>query len=38
MRYRAELARLLRIGPHLVEDIGLTMSDAEREADLPFWR
>ena len=23
---------------HLVEDIGLTMSDAEREAVLPFWR
>lgn len=37
-RYRAELARLLRTGPHLVDDIGLTMSDAARAAVLPFWR
>lgn len=37
-RYRAELRRLLSTGPHLLEDIGLTGSDMEREAFSPFWR
>ncbi len=37
-RYRAELRRLLSTGPHLLEDIGLTVSGAAREAALPFWR
>lgn len=37
-RYRAELRRLLSTGPHLIKDIGLAMSDVEREAFSPFWR
>jgi uncharacterized protein YjiS (DUF1127 family) len=37
-RYRCDLRRLLRSGPHLIDDIGLTRSDAEREAAKPIWR
>ncbi|MFO1049005.1 MAG: hypothetical protein U1E52_14030 [Geminicoccaceae bacterium] len=37
-RYRAELRRLLRTGPYLIEDIGLAIPTAAREAALPFWR
>ncbi|MGD9511651.1 MAG: hypothetical protein AB7I59_26625 [Geminicoccaceae bacterium] len=37
-RYRAELRRLLRTGPHLLADIGLTPAVAACEARLPFWR
>jgi uncharacterized protein YjiS (DUF1127 family) len=36
--YRAELRRLLRTGPHLLEDVGLAAAVAAREAALPFWR
>lgn len=36
--FRAELRRLLRTGPHLLEDIGLPAVAAAREAGLPFWR
>jgi uncharacterized protein YjiS (DUF1127 family) len=37
-RYRRELARLRRSGPHLIDDIGLSQAEAEREAAKPFWR
>jgi uncharacterized protein YjiS (DUF1127 family) len=36
--FRAELRRLLRTGPHLLEDIGLPAVAAARESALPFWR
>jgi uncharacterized protein YjiS (DUF1127 family) len=37
-RYRCELLRLMRSGPHLIEDIGLSRKHAEREVAKPFWR
>jgi len=36
-RFRADLKRLLRAGPHLTEDIGLAPGDARRESEKPFW-
>lgn len=36
-RYRAELKHLLLIGPHMVDDIGLTVGRATAEARKPFW-
>lgn len=36
-RYRADLKRLLRVGPYMVDDIGLTMKEAQREIAKPFW-
>jgi uncharacterized protein YjiS (DUF1127 family) len=36
--YRRELLRLMRSGPHLIEDIGLLRKHAEQEASKPFWR
>ncbi|MGD1877035.1 MAG: hypothetical protein ACFB13_05990 [Kiloniellaceae bacterium] len=35
---RRELKRLLRIGPHMVADVGLSPEAARREADKPFWK
>ena len=37
-RYRKELRRLLRVGEYMLEDIGLNVQEAEREAAKPFWR
>ena len=37
-RYRRELRRLMSSGPHLIADIGLSRTHAEREAAKPFWR
>ena len=37
-RFRTDLARLLRVAPHMIEDIGLTLAQARREAAKPFWR
>jgi uncharacterized protein YjiS (DUF1127 family) len=37
-RYRRDLARLRRSGPHLIEDIGLLRAHADREAAKPFWQ
>jgi uncharacterized protein YjiS (DUF1127 family) len=37
-RYRRDLTRLMRTGPHLIEDIGLLRKHAAREAAKPFWR
>jgi uncharacterized protein YjiS (DUF1127 family) len=36
--YRRELRRLLILGPHLVDDVGLLPVLAGREAAKPFWR
>ena len=36
--YRQRLRALLLMGPHLIADIGMTMEEAEREADNPFWQ
>jgi uncharacterized protein YjiS (DUF1127 family) len=35
--YRADLRRLLRAGPYLIEDIGLGMDEAMTESRKPFW-
>jgi uncharacterized protein YjiS (DUF1127 family) len=37
-RYRRHLARLMATGSGLVEDIGLTLEQAEQEIKKPFWR
>jgi uncharacterized protein YjiS (DUF1127 family) len=36
--YRRELRRLLILGPHLVEDVGLLPVHAQREAEKSFWQ
>jgi uncharacterized protein YjiS (DUF1127 family) len=36
--YRRELGRLLRVGRHMVSDIGLTLAEVQAETDRPFWR
>jgi uncharacterized protein YjiS (DUF1127 family) len=36
--YRCALRRLLVLGPHLVQDIGLLPVHARREAVKPFWQ
>ena len=37
-RYRAELCRLLAMGPELMADLGMTVEEAEMAAGLPFWK
>ncbi len=37
-RYRQELRRLLRVGPYMIDDIGLTHAQALYEAEKPFWQ
>ncbi len=37
-RYRQDLRRLLRAGPHMIDDIGLTRPEALQEVEKPFWR
>jgi uncharacterized protein YjiS (DUF1127 family) len=37
-RYRSDLRRLLRVGPHMIADIGLTLEQARREIAKPVWR
>ena len=37
-QYRAELRRLLLVGPHLIEDLGIPVAAAIAEAHKPFWR
>lgn len=37
-RFRTEISRLLRVAPHMIEDIGLTSTQARREAAKPMWR
>ncbi len=36
--YRRELGRLLRVGQHMISDIGLTLAEAQVEMDRWFWR
>jgi len=38
MDFRAELTRLAKDCPELIDDLGLTMRDVEREIGKPFWR
>ena len=37
-RYRAELRRLLRVGSHMIDDIGLDLKEAVAESRKPFWQ
>jgi uncharacterized protein YjiS (DUF1127 family) len=37
-RYRRDLKRLLRVGPHMIADIGLTPEAAHQEIEKPIWR
>ena len=37
-RYRRDLARLVFVGPHMLNDIGLTLDQALAQVDRPFWR
>lgn len=36
-RFRAELQRLSGLGPYLLDDIGLSVEKADKEASKPFW-
>jgi uncharacterized protein YjiS (DUF1127 family) len=38
MRERAALRDVLLHGPHIVNDIGMTVADAEEAAGTPFWQ
>ena len=37
-RYREDLKRLLKVGPYMIADIGLTLKEALEESEKPFWR
>jgi len=37
-RYRRGLARLMKIGPHMVDDVGLTLEQVRQEIAKPFWQ
>jgi uncharacterized protein YjiS (DUF1127 family) len=37
-RYRQELRRLMKVGPHMIADIGLKLEDARMETAKPFWQ
>jgi uncharacterized protein YjiS (DUF1127 family) len=36
--YRNDLERLLRVGPHMIADIGLNLETAHREIEKSFWQ
>ena len=36
--HRCGLARLLRIGPHMIDDVGLTLEQVRQEIAKPFWQ
>ena len=36
--YRQQLRHLLSMGPHLIADFGMTIEEAEREANVPVWQ
>ena len=36
--YRADLRRLLKVGPYMIDDIGLAREDAIRESEKPIWQ
>jgi uncharacterized protein YjiS (DUF1127 family) len=35
--YRRDLARLVIVGPYMINDIGLTLDQALAQVDRPFW-
>ena len=37
-RYRADLKRLHRVGSYMIEDVGLSVAEAEREIKKSFWQ
>jgi uncharacterized protein YjiS (DUF1127 family) len=37
-RYRADLKRLLKVGPYMIDDIGLAYEEAKRESAKAFWK
>jgi uncharacterized protein YjiS (DUF1127 family) len=37
-RYRKDLNRILRVGTYMAEDVGLTLAEARREIEKPFWQ
>jgi uncharacterized protein YjiS (DUF1127 family) len=36
--YRRGLARLMKIGPHMIDDVGLTLEQVRQEIAKPFWQ
>jgi uncharacterized protein YjiS (DUF1127 family) len=38
MRFRGELEEMTKANPHLIEDIGLTRHEADREIAKRFWQ
>ena len=38
LRFRRHMARLLRLDAGLIEDMGLTLQEAQQEVAKPFWR
>lgn len=38
IRYRRDLQRLVKVGPHMIDDIGLTISEARQESSKHLWR
>lgn len=36
--YRWELSQLAKEGPHLIDDIGLTLRQVQGELEKPFWQ
>lgn len=36
-RFRAELRRLLKVGPYMIEDIGLDLEEVQHELSKPLW-
>lgn len=38
LKFRRDLQRLAKAGPHLLKDIGLDRHAGESEAAKPFWR
>ena len=37
-QYRQELRRLMKVGSHMIADIGLKLEDARIETVKPFWQ
>lgn len=38
IHHRSELKRLIKVGSHMVRDVGLTWEDAQLEAKKSFWQ
>jgi uncharacterized protein YjiS (DUF1127 family) len=38
LRRREALASLARLGPHILDDVGLTVEQVEAELKKPFWK